>query len=99
MDPIVYHAVTPATRDTCHYFFARTLKEPADTDGQQEAKRAIAGVIAEDIFATEEIERLQAAGPARDLLTAGDVAMTKGRLILQAMMRREAEAAVEMAAE
>jgi len=89
----VYHAVTPATRHTAHYFFARTAIHPKDTDNQVMSAKAIAGVIEEDLFATREIERLIAnMDRPRDLLTRGDVAVTKGRLVLQAMMTREKEA-------
>jgi phenylpropionate dioxygenase-like ring-hydroxylating dioxygenase large terminal subunit len=93
MNNTVYHAVTPATRHSAHYFFARTAIHPADTDNQQAAKAAIGHVIDEDIFATREIERLigKMERP-RDLLTRGDQAVTRGRLILQKMMMREREA-------
>ena len=93
LDNTVYHAVTPATRHTAHYFFARTAIHPKDMDGQVMSAQAIAGVIEEDLFATREIERLIAnMDRPRDLLTRGDVAVTKGRLVLQAMMTREKEA-------
>jgi vanillate O-demethylase monooxygenase subunit len=89
----VYHAVTPATRHSAHYFFARTAIHPADTDNQAAAKAAIAHVIDEDIFATREIERMIAnMERPRDLLTRGDQAVSRGRLILQKMMMREREA-------
>jgi len=85
--------VTPATRHTAHYFFARTAIHPKDVDGQVMAAEAIAGVIEEDLFATREIERLITnMDRPRDLLTRGDVAVTKGRLVLQAIMTREKEA-------
>ena len=97
MNNTVYHAVTPATRHTAHYFFARTAIHPADTDNQVAATKAIAGVIEEDLFATREIERMIGGMERpRDLLTRGDMAVTKGRLVLQAMMTREKELAGEV---
>jgi vanillate O-demethylase monooxygenase subunit len=94
MNNTVYHAVTPATRHTAHYFFARTAIHPADTDNQAAATKAIAGVIEEDLFATREIERMIGnMERPRDLLTRGDMAVTRGRLVLQAMMTREREIA------
>jgi len=93
LDNTVYHAVTPATRHSAHYFFARTAIFPKDTDNQVMSAKAIAGVIEEDLFATREIERMIAnMDRPRDLLTRGDVAVSKGRLVLQAMMTREKEA-------
>ena len=90
IDSIVYHAVTPATRHTSHYFFARTQIVPDDEDGQAATKAAAAKVIDEDIFATVEIERMLAgSGLKRDLLTRGDVAVSRGRAMLQAMMDAE----------
>ena len=95
-ESIVYHAVTPATPNTTHYFFARTQKWPPDRDGQEFSRRYIEGVLEEDVFAVEEIERMLMCGGEhlRDGLTAGDVAVTKGRLMLQRMMREEAGAGV-----
>ena len=92
-ESIVYHAVTPATKTSCHYFFARTQKAPPDTDGQAASADYIAGVLDEDVFATVQIERMLSHGSEpRDLMTGGDVAVTKGRLMLQRMMMREREA-------
>ncbi|CAN5559888.1 aromatic ring-hydroxylating dioxygenase subunit alpha [soil metagenome] len=89
-ESVVYHAVTPATKTTCHYFFARTQKHPTATDGQAASSAYIAGVLDEDVFATEQIERMLSNGTEpRDLMTGGDVAVTKGRLMLQRMMVRE----------
>lgn len=90
---IVYHAITPATETRCHYFFAHTLLHPADPERQREAIGPIGQVIEEDIFATEEIERLIAGREGvRDLLTGADIAVSRGRQMLQAMMDAEAGA-------
>ncbi|MDB5717872.1 MAG: hypothetical protein JWM38_1299 [Sphingomonas bacterium] len=90
-DSIVYHAVTPARRHSAHYFFATTINAPATSEEAMAPIAAgIAKVIEEDIFATEEIERMIPADrPLRDLMTAGDVAVVKGRRMLESMMKAE----------
>ena len=90
LDTTVYHAITPATRNSCHYFFGRTLRYPEADFDQTKAAIGIAKVLGEDIFATEEIERLVTTGSFRDLLTRGDVAVSRGRALLQRWMDREA---------
>lgn len=92
---IVYHAITPAQRNSCHYFFANTTKRPAIKDADVEwLTDMIGGVIHEDIFATEEIERIVGdREDLRDLMTEGDTAVVRGRLMLQRMMKAEMESA------
>ena len=90
-DTLVYHAITPARRHSAHYFFANTIKTPVTRQDETGPFRdGIAEIIAEDIFATEQIERMLASErPVRDLMTGGDVAVTKGRLMLDRMMKAE----------
>lgn len=91
-DSIVYHAITPGTRQASHYFFAITVKQPApNKEDIIQLENNVAEIIAQDIFATEQIERMLAGNEkVRDLMTAGDVACVKGRRMLENMMKAEA---------
>ncbi|HWW63682.1 MAG TPA: aromatic ring-hydroxylating dioxygenase subunit alpha [Sphingomonadaceae bacterium] len=93
-ETIVYHAITPATRTTAHYFFAMTVKKgQPKSQAMTVLKDGIDKIIAEDIFASEEIERLlPREGRVRELMTAGDVAVVKGRKMLENLIKREMEA-------
>ena len=94
-DAIVFHALTPATKNQVHYFFALTSRFDNQFDPEMKnASKLSREIIDEDIFATEEIERiLQKNEHRQDLLTKGDVALVKGRALLQAMMDREKQGA------
>ncbi|MBN9507248.1 MAG: Rieske 2Fe-2S domain-containing protein [Altererythrobacter sp.] len=87
----VYHAVTPETPTTCHYFFALSARTEEEVD---RAFPYLQPVIAEDKFATEEIEKMLAIiGENPDeLLIRSDRNAVEGRRMLQAMMDAEAEA-------
>lgn len=84
----VWHAVTPATKTTCNYFFG--MSSPS-RDKLEEAKIRLEPVLAEDSFATEEIEKiistLDELPP--ELMLRSDTTAVQGRRILQAMMDKE----------
>jgi phenylpropionate dioxygenase-like ring-hydroxylating dioxygenase large terminal subunit len=83
----VFHAVTPSTRHSCYYFFGI-----ATLNMEPEASRAfLKPVIEEDIFASEEIEKMiQLCGGAPDeLMIRSDRNAVEGRRMLQAMMDAE----------
>ncbi|BBC71137.1 iron-sulfur protein [Altererythrobacter sp. B11] len=84
----VYHAVTPATRDTTYYFFANGARSEEELDRKFELLKE---PIAEDIHASEEIERIlsRMEGPPRELLLKADAQAVQGRRLLQEMMDRE----------
>lgn len=84
----VFHAVTPETPKTCHYFFAMASSDRSGLDRMQEYLKP---VIAEDKFATEEIEKMLAiVGEEPDeLLIKSDRNAVEGRRMLQAMMDAE----------
>ena len=88
----VYHAVTPATRGSCHYFFAMSAIDGTTLDPMRDYLRP---VIDEDKFATEEIEKMLAiAGEDVDeLLIKSDRNAVEGRRMLQAMMDEEGQGA------
>lgn len=90
----VFHAVTPATHDTCHYFFGMaSLQERIDVES---SRRFLGPVIDEDIFASEEIEKMirLVGGRPTELMIKSDHNAVLGRRMLQAMMDDErAEAA------
>ncbi len=85
----VVHAVTPAKRDSCNYFFAMggilTDEEFAHT------KRYLEPVIEEDAMATREIEQmLQTLGYFPDeYMLKSDTGAVQARRKLQAMMDAE----------
>lgn len=84
----VFHAVTPATHRSCTYFFAQASPDPASFPRM---KVYLKPVIAEDKFATEEIEKMIAiVGEDPDeLLIKSDQNAVEGRRMLQAMMDAE----------
>lgn len=92
----VFHAVTPATRTTCNYFFA--------FGGASEAavaafKETLWPVLDEDKFATEEIEKIlqQSENLPPELMLKSDGTAVIGRRILQRMMDAERASAKEIA--
>lgn len=90
----VWHAVTPATRTSCNYFFAMSAISQERLD---RARVLLEPVLAEDSFATEEIEKIIQTMDELppELMLRSDVTAVQGRRILQAMMDREkAEAAM-----
>jgi Phenylpropionate dioxygenase and related ring-hydroxylating dioxygenases, large terminal subunit len=84
----VWHAVTPAKKTTCNYFFAMSGTSQAQID---DARVRLEPVLAEDKFATEEIEKiigtLDELPP--ELMLKSDATAVQGRRILQAMMDSE----------
>jgi phenylpropionate dioxygenase-like ring-hydroxylating dioxygenase large terminal subunit len=84
----VFHAVTPATRTTCNYFFAFG----GTSDAQVKAfKTALWPVLDEDKFAAEEIEKIlqKSESLPPELMLKSDGTAVLGRRILQAMMDEE----------
>jgi vanillate O-demethylase monooxygenase subunit len=87
----VWHAVTPAQRTTTNYFFAMGSK---DRQGIEDLVDLLRPVIAEDAFATEQIEKMVATfGPElpTELLLKSDTTAVQGRRILQALMTAEGQ--------
>ncbi|MCW2411548.1 MULTISPECIES: aromatic ring-hydroxylating dioxygenase subunit alpha [unclassified Sphingobium] len=84
----VWHAVTPATKNSCNYFFAMSGRSLEDLS---RAKISLEPVLKEDKFATEQIEKiistLDELPP--ELMLKSDATTVQGRRILQAMMDRE----------
>lgn len=88
IDSIVFHAITPATPTTCHYFFAVTARGgsyPHDDKAMEHVAALSNAVIDEDVFATEEIERLlrDLDHEPRDLLVRSDATLVRGRAMIQ----------------
>ena len=92
----VFHAVTPATHTSSYYMFGLASFDP---DFIEIARVALAPVIDEDIFASEEIEKMIAlcGGRPDELLIRSDRTAVTGRRMLQAMMDAEAEEAQQAA--
>ena len=84
----VWHAVTPATRTSCNYFFGMSGNSRERLDW---AKKALEPVLAEDRFATEEIEKIITTmdDPPPELMLKSDGTAVMGRRVLQAMMDKE----------
>ena len=90
-DSRVWHAVTPGTRHTTHYFFAMGSN---DRDGVEFMVDYLKPVIAEDVFATEAIEKIISTMDEvpTELMLRSDTTAVMGRRVLQAMMDAEAAA-------
>lgn len=90
----VYHAVTPARARSCHYFTAmgRDFKQD-DPSFDDMMREKLIGVLQEDRFAAEEIERLLAGsgGEPAEMLFRSDKTLVTGRRLMQQMMSRERE--------
>ncbi|WP_375392985.1 Rieske 2Fe-2S domain-containing protein [uncultured Sphingomonas sp.] len=84
----VFHAVTPATPGSCHYFFGMAT---LDGVGLEESKPYLVPVIEEDIFASVEIEKMLrlAGGRPDELMIRSDRNAVEARRMLQAMMDAE----------
>lgn len=84
----VYHAVTPATPHETNYFFALGSTSEERVEG---FKASLAPVLDEDVFATEEIEKIiqRSATLPPELMLKSDATAVSGRRMLQAMMDRE----------
>ncbi len=90
LDIHIFHAVTPATRTSCHYFassavdpvtFELSRKHPPDTGSAVK-------IFTEDVEAIGEIERLLgAAGDFEEVPLRADVHALRGRRMVQAMIR------------
>lgn len=93
----VWHAVTPATKTSCNYFFGMSA---TGQDRLDRARALLEPVLAEDAFATEAIEKIVATMDhlPPELMLKSDVTAVQGRRILQAMMDREKAEASEAAA-
>jgi phenylpropionate dioxygenase-like ring-hydroxylating dioxygenase large terminal subunit len=91
----VYHGVTPATRDSSHYFFAIGQSWSDDPAASQELfdynRRS---TFQEDMMATECIEEMiqKMGGRLSEILVKADVACVTGRRMFERMIRAELSA-------
>jgi phenylpropionate dioxygenase-like ring-hydroxylating dioxygenase large terminal subunit len=86
----VYHCITPCTPRTSLYHFAVAVPDEVDTVAM---KAALDPVIDEDVFASEEIEKiidLYDGNPPPELMVKSDTNAVEGRRMIQAMMDAEA---------
>jgi phenylpropionate dioxygenase-like ring-hydroxylating dioxygenase large terminal subunit len=90
----VFHAITPATRHTAHYFFAmgRTFKREDAVFGRRMMDDTEA-VIEEDMTATREIEAMIQGldKEPHDLLLKADTTCVLGRRLFESLIRKEQE--------
>lgn len=88
----VYHAITPATRNTAHYFFAlgRTFKRDDAGFGQAMLDN-ISKVVEEDLVATLEIEAMITGlgGAPDEVLLKADATCVRGRRLFEGLIRKE----------
>lgn len=84
----IWHAVTPAVTDETLYFFAMSAASPEKLDFMYQYLQP---VIGEDVFATEEIEKIlrRLGDPPAELMLKSDANAVQGRRILQTMMDAE----------
>lgn len=93
----IFHAITPATTKTAHYFFAlgRTFRRD-DAEFGKSLMKGIGAVIDEDMHATKEIESMlrHLDTEPQDLLLKSDTTCVLGRRMFEKMIRREIDQAV-----
>ena len=92
LDIRIFHAVTPATRNSCHYFASSAVdpatyelsrKHPPDTSSALK-------IFTEDVEAIGEIERLLgAAGDFEEIPLRADVHGLRGRRLVETMIRED----------
>jgi phenylpropionate dioxygenase-like ring-hydroxylating dioxygenase large terminal subunit len=88
----VYHAITPATEHTAHYFFAMGRNFAQSDEGFGTVMMDAIGVtLEEDMLATREVERmLDALGQTpQEILIKSDAHCVKGRRMFDKMIRAE----------
>ena len=85
----VFHAVTPATHDSCYYFFGMAS---LNAEALEKSKDYLVPVIEEDIFASVEIEKMLKlpGNRPKELMIMSDRNAVEARRMLQAMMDAEA---------
>ena len=89
----VLHAITPETPTSTHYFYAFSRDFAL---GNQSIGDGVAGNIAravtEDVFASEEIEKMitAAADPSEDIHSRADAGALRGRLAIERLIEIEA---------
>ncbi|CRM38089.1 Toluene-4-sulfonate monooxygenase system iron-sulfur subunit TsaM1 [Pseudomonas sp. 37 R 15] len=83
----IFHAVTPATKDTSHYFFA-SGRDKSTGEDLETLIRAVTPVLDEDIFAVEEIERMikTSEKELKDVLLRADANCVAGRRLMERMI-------------
>ena len=88
----IVHAVTPATKTSCHYWFAvgHSWKHMPEQFDQMFAGKLAPG-IEEDAYATAEIEKLvqHKHGHPSELLLRADHVAVRGRRIMENLIRAE----------
>lgn len=84
----VFHAVTPATHNSCYYFFGMASDDVAQMHLMKEYLKK---TVAEDIDASESIEQMLAihGDPVREVVKFSDRNTVRGRMLLQKMMEAE----------
>ncbi len=98
----IFHAITPATRTTAHYFFAAGHSW-ADEDPAS-AENIVAGLqpaLQEDISASRYIEKMieHCGGRPSELLLRADNVCARGRRMFEKMIREELAGAAPRMAE
>jgi len=97
-----YHAITPATRHTTHYFYGagRTWEHP-DPDHSQKLVDGVDPGLKEDVYATENIERMiqHYGGRPGELLLRADNVCARGRRFFETLIRKELEPQSSQASE
>ena len=88
----IFHAITPASKTSCHYFFALGHNwlhlDQAFMDGMC---AAVTPGIAEDVFAVTEIEKMiqHHGGRPGEILLQADHVCVRGRRLFEKMIRAE----------
>jgi vanillate O-demethylase monooxygenase subunit len=88
-----FHAITPATRTTCHYYFAgASLATAADPEWHVKSTVAVYPTLAEDISATDYIEAMiqkKGGDLPPEILLRADATCVRGRRMFEDAIRAE----------
>jgi phenylpropionate dioxygenase-like ring-hydroxylating dioxygenase large terminal subunit len=98
----VYHAVTPATEYTCHYFWAIGQNwQHEDSNFSANMAAALQPALQEDIMATRLIETMiqKSGGKVSELLLRADNVCVRGRKLFEKMIRAEQDQCTAVAEE
>lgn len=84
----IFHAVTPSTKHSSYYFFGGAS---LGDEWVENTRRILAPTIAEDIFASEELEKMieLCGGRPSELMIQSDRNAVTGRRLVQAMIDDE----------
>ena len=90
---IFFHAITPARRNSLHYFFTRGRDFTTDESTTAAGMKVLESAIKEDVYATVEVERMISLSEdlPREVLLSSDKTLALGRRMLENMILEESD--------